>query len=287
MKDIIKFENVMKSYGKIQALKGISFSVSAGRIFGIFGPNGAGKTTTIKIILGILKHDAGQVEVGTDNFSYLPEELSLDQSEKVKTMINYISKLKGIKGKRRDKEVDRWEEILEIKEFYNRKIFELSKGQKKRVMFLLSLLGNPDVMALDEPFTGLDAEAAESLKKLVTELKSEGKTIIFSTHILEIAENICEDVLILKDGEIRAFGEIEALKEKHLRRGWILKLKEVETEMCAKYEKTIIKEKNIIEVLEDISLDKILKSVNESNVVEIKRKYPDFKELYFKSVGEK
>ncbi len=286
MKDIIRFENVVKNYGKVKALTGISFSVTEGRIFGIFGPNGAGKTTAIKIILGILKHDSGNVVIGTDNLSYLPEELSLDQSERVKTMINYIAKLKGIKSKIRDKELDKWEKILKIKEFYKRKIYELSKGQKKRVMFLLALLGNPDIIALDEPFTGLDAEAAESLKNLVTGLKSEGKTIIFSTHILEIAENICEDVLILKNGEVKEYGEVESLKEKYSQKGWIVKLKEGSIKENSVKDMIFTKDGKSVEFSDNTPLDEIIKKISPANIVEIKRKYPNFKELYFKSVGE-
>ena len=287
MKEIIRFRNVVKNYGKVQALKGISFSVYAGRIFGIFGPNGAGKTTAIKIILGILKNDSGEVDVRKGNLSYLPEELSLDQSEKVQTIINYIGRLKKLSKKEREKEVDKWEDILGVKPFLDRKIYELSKGQKKRVMFLLTLLGNPDIIALDEPFTGLDAEAAERLKRLVLSLKAENKTILFSTHILEIAENLCEDVVILKEGKIKELGDVEELKEKYAEKGWIIKLKEDTGDKNIIFGNASSEERDRVDIPEESSLCEFIESVGMESILEIKRKAPDFKELYFKAVGEK
>ncbi len=287
MKEIIRFRNVVKNYGKVQALKGISFSVYAGRIFGVFGPNGAGKTTAIKIILGILKNDSGEVEVRKGNLSYLPEELSLDQSEKVQTIINYIGRLKKLSKKEREKEVDKWEDILGVKPFLTRKIYELSKGQKKRVMFLLTLLGNPDIIALDEPFTGLDAEAAERLKRLVLSLKAENKTILFSTHILEIAENLCEDVVILKEGKIKELGDVEELKERYAEKGWIIKLKEDTGDKNIIFGNASSEERDRVDIPEESSLCEFIESVGMESILEIKRKTPDFKELYFKAVGEK
>ena len=287
MKEIIRFEDVIKNYGNIKALNKISFSVKAGKIFGIFGPNGAGKTTTIKIMLGIIKPDSGNIKIKTDNFSYLPEELSLDKNDKVITIINYIARLKGIKNKNIKFEVNKWENILKIKALLYRKIRELSKGQKKKVMFLLALIGDPDVIILDEPFSGLDAESSESLKNLVSELKDEGKTILFSTHILEIAENLCEDVLILKEGNVMEYGEINILKEKYSKKGWIIKLKNKINTKHFHNLSFMVKDRYTLEVQDNVSLNKITNLINEKEIIYIKRIYPDFKELYFKSVGVK
>lgn len=283
---IIQFEEVVKKFGKVQALKGISFEVDKGTIFGIFGPNGAGKTTTIRIISGILRHDSGKVYVGSKKLSYIPEELSLYKEEKVINILRYILSLKQIQKKEWNREIEKWSSLLNIEEFFNRKIRELSKGQKKKVMFVISLLGNPEIIIMDEPFVGLDVEASEGLRKIVCDMKTKGKTIFFSTHILELAEEICEEVVILKDGNIIEYGKMEDLKRKYSIGRWEIRFKGKINEGIFQGMDLRISE-DALEISEKIPLGDIIEKIgNTVEITELKRKSPSFKEVYLKILGE-
>ncbi len=286
MKWMIQFEEVVKKYGRIIALKGISFRVGEGVIFGIFGPNGAGKTTTIRIISGILRHDSGKVYVRSKNISYLPEELSLYKEEKVISILKYILSLKRIPQKEWAKELEKWCPLLGIEEFFSRKVRELSKGQKKKVIFAISLLGNPEIIIMDEPFVGLDVEAGEGLRKIVHNMKKEGKTIFFSTHILELAEDICEEVVILKNGSIIEHGRMEDLKKKYSNGCWQIRHKgRINQEIFQGINLRI--SEDVLEIPEKIPLQEIIEKLgNKAEIIELKKKYPNFKEIYLKILGE-
>ncbi|MEO0294299.1 MAG: ABC transporter ATP-binding protein [candidate division WOR-3 bacterium] len=284
---VIEFENISKKFGNITALKEVSFKVEKGIIFGIFGPNGAGKTTTIRIIAGILKPDSGRVYIRSANLSYIPEELSLYKEEKVLNILKYILSLKKVPQKRWKEEIEIWSSLLKIEEFLKRRTNELSKGQKRKVMFAMSLLGNPEIIIMDEPFIGLDVEASEGLKKIAYDMKEKGKTIIFSTHILELAEELCEEVIILKNGEIIERGGMEELRNKYTRGNWVIRY-------SGKIDKTVFPGNeveildNIIKLPSDISLNYLIEKLEGMvEIMEIKKEYPNFKEIYLRILGEK
>jgi len=284
---VINIDNIFKKFKDIIALNGVSFEVEKGTIFGIFGPNGAGKTTIIRIISGILKPDSGRVYVKCKNLSYIPEELSLYKEEKVINILNYILSLKGFPKKKRKEEIEKWSSLLGIEEFFERKIYQLSKGQKKKVMFTISLLGDPDVIIMDEPFVGMDVEASEALKGITYRMKISGKTIIFSTHILELAEEMCEEVIIIKKGKIIEGGKIDQLKNKYSQRKWIVRYSgKIDKEMFQDNEIEVFD--NFLRFPCDISLSYIIKNLEgRVDVKEIKMEHSSFKEIYLRILGEK
>jgi ABC-2 type transport system ATP-binding protein len=216
-KPTLRLESVTKRFGDFTAVDGLSLRVSAGRVFGLLGPNGAGKTTTIRMIVGITAPDEGKVElfgqpVGPDlqnRIGYLPEERGLYKRMRIGEQLRFFAELKNFSGREAEYAVDRWLEKVKLAEWKRKKASELSKGMQQKVQFIAAVLHDPDLIILDEPFSGLDPVNVELLKDLVLELKAAGKTIIFSTHQMEIAEKICDDICLINrsrkvlDGKIR------------------------------------------------------------------------------------
>jgi ABC-2 type transport system ATP-binding protein len=210
-------ERVTKRFGDFTAVDALSLRVRAGRVFGLLGPNGAGKTTTIRMIVGITAPDEGKVELFGQSVSpdlqnrigYLPEERGLYKRMKIGEQLRFFAELKNFSGRDADVAVDRWLEKVKLAEWKRKKASELSKGMQQKVQFIAAVMHDPDLVILDEPFSGLDPVNVELLKDLVLELKAAGKTIIFSTHQMEIAEKICDDICLINrsrkvlDGSIR------------------------------------------------------------------------------------
>jgi len=208
---------VTKRYDEFTAVDDLSLRVRPGRIFGLIGPNGAGKTTTIRMIVNITAPDEGEIELFgqrmtaelQDRIGYLPEERGLYKKMKIVDQLRFFGELKNVKGKPADEAIDRWLERVKLTEWKAKKATELSKGMQQKVQFIAAVLHDPDLMILDEPFSGLDPVAQELLKEVVLELKAEGKTIIFSTHQMEMAERICDDICMINrsrkvlDGSLR------------------------------------------------------------------------------------
>jgi ABC-2 type transport system ATP-binding protein len=213
----LTLSGVTKRYDDFTAVDDLSLAVRAGRIFGIIGPNGAGKTTTIRMIVNITAPDDGRIELFgekmntalQDRIGYLPEERGLYKKMKIVEQLRFFGELKNIKGKRVEEAIDRWLERVQLTEWKTKKASELSKGMQQKIQFIAAVLHDPDLMILDEPFSGLDPVAQELLKEIVLELKAEGKTIIFSTHQMEVAERICDDICMINksrkvlDGTLR------------------------------------------------------------------------------------
>jgi ABC-2 type transport system ATP-binding protein len=216
-KPTIRLERVTKRFGDFTAVDELSLATRAGRIYGLLGPNGAGKTTTIRMIVGITAPDSGAVELfgrplsaeSQNRIGYLPEERGLYKRMKVADQLKFFAELKNFSGRAADAAVDRWLAKVKLSEWKRRKASELSKGMQQKVQFVAAVMHEPDIVILDEPFSGLDPVNVELLKDLVLELKSAGKTIIFSTHQMEVAEKICDDICLINrsrkvlDGSIR------------------------------------------------------------------------------------
>lgn len=213
-------DKVTKSFGEFTAVGELSLEVRAGRIFGLLGPNGAGKTTTIRMIVNITAPDSGRIEVFgrqitpklQDRIGYLPEERGLYKKMKVGEQLKFFAELKNIKGKDADRRVDQWLDRLKLTEWKNKKSMELSKGMQQKIQFITSVLHDPDLLILDEPFSGLDPVNVELLKEIVLELKASNKTIIFSTHQMEVAEQICDDICLINRSRKVLEGSIREVK---------------------------------------------------------------------------
>jgi len=201
----VALTGVTKSFGDFAAVSELSLKVRAGRIYGLLGPNGAGKTTTIRMIVNITAPDSGRIELFgrqitpelQDRIGYLPEERGLYKKMKVGEQLKFFAALKNVVGKEADQRVDRWLTRLKLAEWKNKKSMELSKGMQQKIQFITAVLHEPDLLILDEPFSGLDPVNVELLKEIVLELKAAGKTIIFSTHQMELAEQICDDICLI------------------------------------------------------------------------------------------
>jgi ABC-2 type transport system ATP-binding protein len=219
---MLQVRNVKKSYGAVQAVDGISFTASPGKIYGLLGPNGAGKTTTIRMIMNIIAPDQGQIlfdrkpiSPGDKNrIGYLPEERGLYRKMILNDLLHYFASLKGRKRGEVQSRIDDWLERFDLSEWKMRKVEELSKGMSQKVQFIVSVLHDPDILVLDEPFAGLDPVSTEALRKAVLELGKQEKTILLSTHIMEQAERMCSTILIIDSGREVLSGSVEAIKSR-------------------------------------------------------------------------
>lgn len=216
----LKLSNVKKNYVDKVAVNGVSFEMDKPGVFGLLGTNGAGKTTTIRMILGILKKDEGEiswngktVERKNVNFGYLPEERGIYPKTKVYDQLVYFAKLKGMNTEDADREVIKWAEKLKVEEYLNESAEKLSKGNQQKVQFITAILHDPELIVLDEPFSGLDPVNTENLKNVILELVKMGKYIIMSSHQMSSIEEFCTDVLILNRGNTVLQGNLKEIKE--------------------------------------------------------------------------
>jgi ABC-2 type transport system ATP-binding protein len=216
----LEIDRVTKRFGRTVALDELSFSVPRGRIFGFLGANGAGKTTTMRVCLGILHADAGQVRwdgtATTDlprrTFGYLPEERGLYPRLTVIEQLVYFASLYGERAARARSNAHYWLERFRIPDYADRRAEELSKGNQQKVQFIAAILHGPDVLLMDEPFTGLDPVNLSLLRDAFVELRDAGRTIVFSTHQMEVAEALCESLAIVDHGRLVAGGTLGELK---------------------------------------------------------------------------
>jgi len=201
----LRLEHVSKSFGDFRAVDDLSLTVRPGRIFGLLGPNGAGKTTTIRMIVGITAPDQGRVllfgrPVGPsaqERIGYLPEERGLYKRMKVGEQLRFFGELKGMNGAEADRAADRWLERLKLSDRRQARTDTLSKGMQQKIQFIATVMHEPDLLILDELFSGLDPVNVELMKEVVLELKDAGRTIIFSTHMMEHAEKLCDDICLI------------------------------------------------------------------------------------------
>lgn len=216
----VSLEHVTKRFGDFTAVKDLSLAVRAGRIYGLIGPNGAGKTTTIRMIVNITAPDSGAIQLfgqpinagSQDRIGYLPEERGLYRRMRISDQLLFFAELKDFKGRAAKEAVDRWLERTKLVEWKNKKAEALSKGMQQKVQFIAAVIHDPDLLILDEPFSGLDPINVELLKEIVLEFKAAGKTIIFSTHVMELAEKICDDICLINRSQKVLEGSLRDVK---------------------------------------------------------------------------
>src|SRR3954470_23756295 len=221
----IDIRNVVKRYEEHVAVRDLSLQVPRGSVYGLLGPNGAGKTTTIRMILDIILPDSGNISVlgqpntapaVRDRVGYLPEERGLYKKMQVRRVLAFLAELKGVKPTVAAKRIDEWLERFSLtsadKNWGDAKVDELSRGMQQKVQFIAALLHDPDLVILDEPFSGLDPINAQALKDTVLDLRRHGKTVIFSTHIMDNAEKMCDSVAIIARGEKVLDGTVAGVK---------------------------------------------------------------------------
>lgn len=213
--------NLVKRFNTTLAVDNISFTVRPGKIFGLLGPNGAGKTTTIRTILNIIKPTSGEIIFNGNPITYeyynmigyLPEERGLYKRSRVIDVLVYFASLKNLSNRDATNFADFWLKKLNISDYRNKKIEQLSKGNQQKIQLIAAISHNPSLLILDEPFTGFDPINQQEVKDIILALVSEGKTIILSTHQMELAEKLCEDILLINNGKEVSSGNLSDIKK--------------------------------------------------------------------------
>lgn len=215
----LEVRDIRKSFGEKEVLKGISFSVESGRALGLLGRNGAGKTTTIRILMDVFRANSGEIlldgkpfKPGKIQIGYLPEERGMYQKRDILEQIVYLARLRGISKKDAVANAKKWLERMEVTGYENKKLETLSKGNQQKVQLASTLICNPDIVILDEPFSGLDPVNSQILKDVVQELITDNKLVIFSSHQMSYVEEFCENVAIINHGEIVLDGNLQDIK---------------------------------------------------------------------------
>ena len=218
---MLSVRNISKRYGDIVALRDVSFDVQPGRILGFLGRNGAGKTTTMRTIFMLAQQDSGEViyngaPVGLSQllrFGYMPEERGLYPRMKVRDQLIYLASLSGMKTADARSSTDMWLERLDLSDRADAKLEDLSHGNQQRIQLAAAIIHDPDLLVLDEPFSGLDPIGVDSLSAVIREFASKGAGILFSSHQLDLVEHICEDVAIIDEGEVVLIGDLAEIRE--------------------------------------------------------------------------
>jgi ABC-2 type transport system ATP-binding protein len=225
-------DQVSKKFGDFTAVRNLSLQVWPGRVFGLIGPNGAGKTTTIRMIVNITIPDSGRIELFgktmntalQDRIGYLPEERGLYRKMKIGEQLRFFAELKNLRVKDADQRIDVWLEKMQLSQWKDKRAKDLSKGMQQKVQFITAVIHDPDLLILDEPFSGLDPVNVEVMKQTILEKKAEGKTIILSTHQMEIAEQLCDDVCMINKAEKVLDGRLREIKRSFARNAVALQI---------------------------------------------------------------
>ena len=253
----LRVEGVTKRFGDFTAVDDLSFEVRAGRVFGFLGPNGAGKTTTIRMIVGITAPDDGKIELFgermsaklQDRIGYLPEERGLYKKMKIVDQLRYFAALKDVSSAEADKRIDFWLERMNLAEWKNKKTTDLSKGMQQKIQFISTVLHNPDLLILDEPFSGLDPVNVEFMIDVLAEFKKQDKTVIFSTHLMETAERLCHDIMLINKSRKIVGGSLREVKESYGKNRIALR---------ATGGEAVLADRNLVAKIEDLADEKQL-----------------------------
>lgn len=295
---MLKVENVTKYYGDIKAVDNLSFTIEPGEIFGLLGVNGAGKTTTFRMIMGLLEPNKGSITINDKKIDYklvekigfLTEERSLLTKLTVKEQVIYYGTLKGMKEKDILKKLDYWLDRFGVSDYKERKIKELSKGNQQKIQFITAIIHEPDLLVLDEPFTGLDPINVESFMSVIREFKQKGKMIIFSSHRMEHVELFCEKLVILKKGKAVLSGNLKDIKKNYQKK--IIRISgdvDIDTLKNTKGVIDVIKEN--LEIVVKIESDKFIENVfdvvkKSSNITKFIVEDASLNEIFLNTVGE-
>ena len=206
----VLLDNVCKSFGRLHAVDNLSVQASVGSVYGFLGPNGAGKTTTIRMIMNIIRPDSGRIEILGDGrieqvkarIGYMPEERGLYRKMTARKVLTYFGAIKGVNDRELALRVPHWLQRVELADWADKKVEELSRGMHQKLQFAVTVINDPELVILDEPFSGLDPLNQDLLKDIILEMRNEGKTIIFSTHVMHEAEKLCDFILLINKGKL-------------------------------------------------------------------------------------
>ena len=295
---MLKVENVRKKYGDLVAVDNLSFEVADGEIFGLLGLNGAGKTTTFRMIMNLLDDYEGTILLDnekvsyktTDKIGFLTEERSLLTKLTVLEQVIYYGVLKGMPEDKIEKELDYWLDIFKIKEYKNKKIKELSKGNQQKIQFITAIIHHPKLLILDEPFSGLDPVNVELFKSVILKLKQEGTSIIFSSHRMEHVELFCEKLVVLVKGKSVLSGYLKDIKNDYRQKN-VHVIGDIDISKIEKldYVKEIetINDEYIIKITDNSYTNELFKEISKyKNITKFIVEEPSLNEIFISKVGE-
>ena len=295
---MLKVENVRKKYGDLVAVDDLSFEVADGEIFGLLGLNGAGKTTTFRMIMNLLDDYEGTILLDnekvsyktTDKIGFLTEERSLLTKLTVLEQVIYYGVLKGMPEDKIEKELDYWLDIFKIKEYKNKKIKELSKGNQQKIQFITAIIHHPKLLILDEPFSGLDPVNVELFKSVILKLKQEDTSIIFSSHRMEHVELFCEKLVVLVKGKSVLSGYLKDIKNDYRQKN-VHVIGDIDISKIEKldYVKEIetINDEYIIKITDNNHTNKLFKEISKyKNITKFIVEEPSLNEIFISKVGE-
>ncbi|MDD3821560.1 MAG: ABC transporter ATP-binding protein [Bacilli bacterium] len=295
---MLKVENITKYYGSLKAVDNFSFTVKEGEIFGLLGANGAGKTTTFRIIMGLLEAQSGKVSLFgkaidygvTDTIGFMTEERSLLTKLTVKEQMLFYGKLKGMDKETILMKLDYWLDRLNISEYKNRIIKELSKGNQQKIQLITALINDPKLLILDEPFAGLDPLNVELFKEIIMEFKNKGSIIIFSTHRMDHVEYFCEKLVIMVAGQAVIDGYLTDIKKNYRRKNIIVKgdiNKETLLKINGVLDVTSYVDEVEIKIKDDSVIDEVFKYISKcKNITKFSVEEPSLNEIFIAKVGE-
>ncbi len=222
MSPVLCLENVTKRYGQTAAVDGVSFQAEPGRLVGLLGPNGAGKTSTLRMVTAITTPDAGRITLGGETvgpasqrrMGYLPEERGLYRKLRVGEQLVYLARLKGMSGPDAAAAVRHWLDRFDAADWWGRTTEDLSKGMQQKVQFIATVVHDPALVVLDEPFSGLDPINADVLESVIGEMRAAGRTVLFASHRMESVESLCDDVVLMARGRVVLAGPLRDVKRR-------------------------------------------------------------------------
>lgn len=291
-------KNVSKTFVGKKAVENISFSLEKPGVYGLLGTNGAGKTTTIRMLLGIIKKDSGEitwkgkpVDRKNVNFGYLPEERGVYSKTKIFDQLMYFAELKGMKKKEAVNSINKWAKELKVEEYLQMPAEKLSKGNQQKIQFMTAIIHNPELVVLDEPFSGLDPVNTEILKNIIIDLVKNGKYVIMSAHQMATIEEFCSDILILNKGKTVLQGNLKQIKEAYPANRAEINVNQDISDYIKEFELEIENETNnnyILKITDEEEAHKLLnKLVSEGiKVDKFEIKKPTLNDIFIEKVGE-
>ena len=291
-------KNVSKTFTGKKVVDNISFSLEEPGVFGLLGTNGAGKTTTIRMLLGIIKKDSGEitwngkkVDRKSVNFGYLPEERGVYPKVKIYDQLMYFAELKGMKRSEADKTINEWAKRLKVEEYMQQPAEKLSKGNQQKIQFMTAVIHNPELVVLDEPFSGLDPVNTELLKNIIIDLVKNGKYVIMSAHQMATIEEFCSDILILNKGKTVLQGNLREIKESYPANRVKIETNKNIDEYVKKLELEIENETNndyTIKISDENKAHELLKKLIDNEVIVNKFEImkPTLNDIFIEKVGE-
>lgn len=292
---ILEIKNIVKQYHNKIILNNINMIIPKGCIYGLLGPNGAGKTTLMKIINQITAPDQGEILFNNEklershisNIGYLPEERGLYKKMKVGEQCLYLAQLKGLSRSESIKRLEFWFHKLEISEWWNKKIEELSKGMAQKIQFAVTVLHEPNLLIFDEPFSGFDPVNTSIIRDEILELKNNGTSIIFSTHRMESVEEMCDEITLINNGKCVLSDKINNIKNKFKDNMFKIELESSKLTLNNNYKLISQKENEfIIQIIDGSSSRDLLNHIlDSSNIISFKEHIPSMEEIFIKSIN--